>query len=171
MKTIKEVAAEIVTKYSNDYYTPGDELDMVNAAVLDALEQDRAQRPSIFLVQYNVERDSYYSGWHWEEVPELDRGFFLTQEEAQAEADRLNNYAEKYASYVRKTEERNRGAEVSYARQQSDHEKAKAAGLAHLAPVPVREPTVPVLDFEGWKAAMRVDCYYDVVEVAPHASM
>lgn len=167
MKTATEIATDITRRYNEEEFAPGEsELDMVHAAVKTAIEESRGG--NLYLVQYNIEREGYY-GRSWDEVPDLDLGYFLTKEAAQAEADRLNNYEAKWDAYVRKVTAENARAMKTFAQRQNDHEKAKAAGLAHLAPAPVRAAVKPVLDFEDWKSTLREDSFYDVVEVEPHA--
>lgn len=141
--------------------------------LLARIESDRRSTPKavvtsnpIFFVQHNVQRDGY-SGWHWEEEPDLELGYFTTQEAAQEAADAKNNYKGRWEEYVRNTTAKNEQAERVFEQRQKDHEKAAAAGLGHLVPAPVRSSAVTVLDFDAWVNGTSVDEYYDVVEVQP----
>jgi hypothetical protein len=123
-----------------------------------------AERGSIYMIEHSYETYGN-SGYYWDRTLDEDHGFFLTREEAQSKVDEYNNYEGRYDKYVQANTAHNVKAMEQFARRQEDHEKAKAAGLSHLAPAPVRADTRVILDFDGWKAHLREDSYYSVVEV------
>lgn len=162
MSTVEDIATDITRRYNDEEFS-GDELEMVHAAVVEALTHQK-----VYLVQYNYFADDYSYG-HWEETPQVDDGFFLSREEAQAEVDWMNGYDRKYADYVRGVERKNTEIQERHDRALVAYGSLVASGVENPDQY-MKKPQLhlnKVETFEEWNANRRRsrEGYYDVVEV------
>lgn len=121
----------------------------------------------VWVLVYNHAYDSghYRASWdEWNAAGEY--GFFRTEEAAQAKADALNGYEEKYRKIAEHTERVNREHQDSFNKRQEAWDTLEEKGLNPIQfmakPKLVQQSILP---FEEWKAIPREESYYSVEKV------
>jgi hypothetical protein len=117
----------------------------------------------IWVLVYNWSYDSGHYRPDWDEKVETNKGFFRSEEEAQAEADRLNDYPGKYVEYMLKTDRENQVKQEAHAQRLLAWSALAEKGLepSDYMGKPTLSLKTP-LEFEEWKSATVRDEYYSV---------